>query len=260
MRLADLSLANITARDASALVAWQAALDAAGSDSSGGDDSTDDDTAPDTDDGNGDGATAAYATAWSASDVYTGGDRVSIGNLVYQAGWWTQGEDPSAGSSVWTLVGYMDTTPVVPDAPEDLYAAGTSASTTVLVWDAAEVNGVGTVNTYQIYQDGNLIGTTSSTYYKVTGLDPSTSYSFTIVAVDEAGGFRGLGSAQREHGGGRHRRGRQDLLALHRYVAVQQPERGRDRLGRRPRRRHPRLRPVLRHRYAGLGRQRDHCR
>lgn len=192
VRLADLSLANITARDASALVAWQAALDAAGSDSSGGDssggdDSTDDDTAPDTDDGNGEGDTAAYATAWSASDVYTGGDRVSIGNLVYQAGWWTQGEDPSAGSSVWTLVGYMDTTPVVPDAPEDLYAAGTSASTTVLVWDAAEVNGVGTVNAYQIYQDGNLIGTTSSTYYKVTGLDPSTSYSFTIVAVDEAG-------------------------------------------------------------------------
>lgn len=195
VQLADLTLDNITARDASALLAWQTALEAAGSG-----DGTDDGGEPGDSDGNADSdgggdsdggsdgePDAGYAAAWSASDIYTAGDRVSIGNLVYQAGWWTQGEDPSAGGSVWTLVGYMDTTPVVPDAPEDLYAAGTSATTTVLVWDAAVVNGVGTVSAYQIYQDGVLIATTSSTYYKVTGLEPSTSYAFTIVAVDEAG-------------------------------------------------------------------------
>lgn len=189
VQLADLTLDNITARDASALLAWQTALEAAGSG-----DGTDEGGEPGDSDGDGDsdGGTdgepdAGYAAAWSASNIYTAGDRVSIGNLVYQAGWWTQGEDPSAGGSVWTLVGYMDTTPVVPDAPEDLYAAGTSATTTVLVWDAAVVNGVGTVSAYQIYQDGVLIATTSSTYYKVTGLEPSTSYAFTIVAVDEAG-------------------------------------------------------------------------
>lgn len=189
VQLADLTLDNITARDASALMAWQTALETAGSG-----DGTDDGGDPgDTEgDGGGEGDSdgepdASYAAAWSASDIYTGGDRVSIGNLVYQAGWWTQGEDPSAGGSVWTLVGYMDTTPVVPDAPEDLYAAGTSATTTVLVWDAAEVNGVGTVSAYQIYQDGVLIATTSSTYFKVTGLEPSTAYAFSIVAIDEAG-------------------------------------------------------------------------
>lgn len=195
VQLADLTLDNITARDASALMAWQTALEAAGSG-----DGTDDGGDPGDTEGDGDGEgdsdgegdtdgepDASYAAAWSASDIYTGGDRVSIGNLVYQAGWWTQGEDPSAGSSVWTLVGYMDTTPVVPDAPEDLYAAGTSATTTVLVWDAAEVNGVGTVSAYQIYQDGVLIATTSSTYFKVTGLEPSTAYAFSIVAIDEAG-------------------------------------------------------------------------
>lgn len=195
VQLADLTLDNITARDASALLAWQTALEAAGSGDGSDEGGEPGDTGGDGDsdgEGDSDGGTggepdADYAAAWSASDIYTAGDRVSIGNLVYQAGWWTQGEDPSAGGAVWTLVGYMDTTPVVPDAPEDLYAAGTSDTTTVLVWDAAEVNGVGTVSAYQIYQDGVLIATTSSTYYKVTGLEPSTSYAFTIVAVDEAG-------------------------------------------------------------------------
>ncbi len=197
VRLSDLTLANITARDASTLVVWQAAIEAAssdsgessGDDSSGSDDSTDDSGAStDTDDEtDSSSATTAYAVAWSASNVYTAGDLVSVGNSVYQAGWWTQGDDPSGSNSVWTFVGYMDTTPVVPDAPDDLYAASTSASTTVLVWDAAEVNGVGTVSAYEVYQDGVLIGTTSSTYYKVTDLAASTTYSFTIVAVDEAG-------------------------------------------------------------------------
>ncbi|MDQ0346057.1 fibronectin type III domain-containing protein [Ancylobacter vacuolatus] len=193
VQLSDLGLENITARDASALAAWQVALEAAGSGDGTDDGGDPGDTGGDSDgDGDPDGGTggdteAGYADAWSASDIYTGGDRVSMGNLVYQAGWWTQGEDPSAGGSVWTLVGYMDTTPVVPDAPEDLYAAGTSATTTVLVWDAAEVNGVGTVSAYQIYQDGVLIATTASTYYKVTGLEPSTAYAFSIVAIDEAG-------------------------------------------------------------------------
>lgn len=196
VRLSDLTLANVTARDASTLVVWQAAIEAADSsdsDSSGSDDGTDEGTddsgASGATDGDTDSAseTVAYAATWSAGNVYTAGDLVSIGNSVYQAGWWTQGDDPSGSNSVWTFVGYMDTTPVVPDAPEDLYAASTSASTTVLVWDAAEVNGVGTVSAYEIYQDGVLIGTTTSTYYKVTELDASTTYSFTIVAVDEAG-------------------------------------------------------------------------
>ena len=204
--LAALSMDNITARDASALTAWQTALDSAaagsdsGSDDNSGDtsgDTTDDDTGSsggtdDSDSSSGDttddsDVTSDYAAAWISTSVYTAGDRVSVGNSVYEAQWWTQGEDPSDGGSVWTFVGYMDDTPVVPDAPDDLYAASTSASTTVLVWDAAEVNGVGTVSAYNIYQDGELIATTTSTYYKVTGLDASTTYSFTVSAVDEAG-------------------------------------------------------------------------
>ncbi|OYW52981.1 MAG: hypothetical protein B7Z30_15135, partial [Rhizobiales bacterium 12-68-15] len=134
---------------------------------------------------------ADYAVAWSSATVYTAGDLASVGNLVYRANWWTQGDEPSANSGgsglVWSFIGYMDTTPVVPDAPEDLRATGISDDTLTLRWDAAEVDGVGTVSGYQVYQDGVLIGTTTSTYLKVTGLEAGTSYSFTIVALDEAG-------------------------------------------------------------------------
>ena len=201
VRLSQLSLDNITARDATAILAWQTALAAAdtGSTDSGDTDtgSTDSGSTDTGSTGTGgtdsgstgsdDDATAAYAAAWSSADVYTAGDRVSIGNVVYEAQWWTQGDDPAGGNSVWVFVGYMDDTPVVPDAPDDLYAASTSASTTVLVWDAADVNGVGTVTAYNIYLNGELVATTSSTYYKVTGLDAATTYTFTVSAVDEAG-------------------------------------------------------------------------
>lgn len=198
--LADLTLANITAKDASALAEWQAAItgtsgggtgggDTGGGDTGGGDTGGGDTGGGDT--GEDPDGEADYAVAWSSATVYTAGDLASVGNLVYRANWWTQGDEPSANSGgsglVWTFIGYMDTTPVVPDAPEDLRATGVSDDTLTLRWDAAEVDGVGTVSGYQVYQDGVLIGTTTSTYLKVTGLEAGTSYSFTIVALDEAG-------------------------------------------------------------------------
>ncbi|MEW6256395.1 MAG: glycosyl hydrolase family 18 protein [Pseudomonadota bacterium] len=221
VKLADLSLANITAKDASALAEWQAALaggtgggdtgggdtgggdtgggDTGGGDTGGGDTGGGDTGGGDTgggDTGGGDGGEdgeTTYADPWSATKVYVGGDRASVGNLVYEANWWTQGLDPAShnGASgtgqVWTFVGYMDTTPVIPDAPDDLVATGVSDDYLTLRWDAAEVDGVGTVSGYQIYQDGVLIGTTATTYFKVTGLDASTTYTFSVVALDEAG-------------------------------------------------------------------------
>ncbi|MFT4927462.1 MAG: chitinase [Phenylobacterium sp.] len=41
------------------------------------------------------------ADAWSASTAYNGGARVSVGGQVYQAKWWTQGEDPANGTNDW---------------------------------------------------------------------------------------------------------------------------------------------------------------
>ena len=41
------------------------------------------------------------ADAWSASKVYNGGDRASASGKVYEAKWWTQGEDPTQGANEW---------------------------------------------------------------------------------------------------------------------------------------------------------------
>lgn len=193
--LDELSLDNIVANDSSALAEWQEAL--GGSAGSGGgteDPGTEDPGTEDPGTENpGTGTETDYADPWAASTVYVAGDQVSVGNLVYEANWWTQGDEPAANSGaegsgkVWTVIGYMDTTPVVPDAPDDLTASAVSDTTLTLRWDAAEVDGVGTISGYEIYKDGELVGTSTGTYFKVTGLEADTTYSFTVVAVDEAG-------------------------------------------------------------------------
>lgn len=41
------------------------------------------------------------ADAWQSSKVYLGGDRASVGSQVYEAKWWTKGDDPSKGNNEW---------------------------------------------------------------------------------------------------------------------------------------------------------------
>lgn len=135
-------------------------------------------------------ATSAYAQAWDADEVYTAGQKVSFGDKVYEAKWWTQHETPVTEgntAAVWSFVGFMNTTPVVPDAPQHLLAPNVTAQSAMLVWDAAQVNGVGTVSGYGIFEDGVLIGTTQATYYTVAGLEPTSTHSFTVEAYDEVG-------------------------------------------------------------------------
>lgn len=76
-----------------------------------------------------------------------------------------------------------DTTP--PTAPTNLHT--TSASTTVigLAWNASKDN-VGVVD-YDVFSGTTFITNTVSTAYSVTGLQPSSSYSFTVYANDRAG-------------------------------------------------------------------------
>jgi chitodextrinase len=75
--------------------------------------------------------------------------------------------------------GTPETTP--PTAPT-LTASGTTQTTTVLSWTGATDNIA--VTGYNIYQGATLIGTTVSSPYTVTGLIPSTAYTFTVRAKD----------------------------------------------------------------------------
>lgn len=54
------------------------------------------------------GLPSMSATAWSTSAIYNTGDTASLNGNVYQAKWWTQGDQPDLNSgtdNVWTLVG-----------------------------------------------------------------------------------------------------------------------------------------------------------
>ncbi|MCQ9633341.1 M12 family metallo-peptidase [Chryseobacterium sp. WG23] len=73
---------------------------------------------------------------------------------------------------------------VAPTAPT-LAASGTTSTTTNLSWSGATDNVA--VTGYDVYQGASLIGSSASTTYTVTGLTPSTTYSFSVKAKDAAG-------------------------------------------------------------------------
>ncbi len=76
-----------------------------------------------------------------------------------------------------------DTTP--PSAPT-LSASGTTSVSTNLSWTTATDN-IG-VTGYDVYQGSTIIGsTTTATTFAVTGLTPSTTYTFKVRAKDAAG-------------------------------------------------------------------------
>lgn len=88
----------------------------------------------------------------------------------------------NANISVNAGSGTPDT--VAPTAPT-LAASGTTSTSTNLSWSGATDN-VG-VTGYDVYMNASLIGSTATTTYTVTGLTPSTNYSFSVKAKDAAG-------------------------------------------------------------------------
>jgi hypothetical protein len=93
------------------------------------------------------------------------------------------------GYSLWEFQvftgsgGGGDTTP--PSAPTGLTASGTTANSTNLTWGASTDN-VG-VTGYQVLQNGAVVATVPGTSDTVTGLSPSTTYTFQVKATDAAG-------------------------------------------------------------------------
>ena len=80
----------------------------------------------------------------------------------------------------------------VPGAPGTLSLSAGSPSHSVisLSWSAPSDTGGGTISGYRIKTDGSvLVADTSSTgtTYSATGLTASTSYNFTVAAINEAG-------------------------------------------------------------------------
>lgn len=84
-----------------------------------------------------------------------------------------------------------DTEP--PSVPSNLVGTSPTFSTAALSWNASTDN-VG-VTGYNVYQDENLVAISPSANYTVTGLRGSTSYSFTVKAIDGAGNLSAASNA-----------------------------------------------------------------
>ncbi|MCU1685078.1 MAG: xylosidase [Amycolatopsis sp.] len=81
-----------------------------------------------------------------------------------------------------------------PSAPANLHATGQTDTTISLAWNAASDN-VG-VTGYQVSQTGGGAGgSTAATSITVSGLTPSTAYTFVVTAHDAAGNVSGNSNA-----------------------------------------------------------------
>lgn len=135
-------------------------------------------------------ASACQEPEWNAATAYTGGARVSYYGKIYEAKWWTQGEQPDQSGQwgPWKYIGDcssgVDDTEA-PSAPTGLTVTGTTSSSVSLSWQAATDN-VG-VTGYEVYRGTTLAASTSGTLAVVTGLASNKEYTFTVKAKDAAG-------------------------------------------------------------------------
>ncbi|MGB8583577.1 MAG: glycosyl hydrolase family 18 protein [Candidatus Sulfotelmatobacter sp.] len=74
-----------------------------------------------------------------------------------------------------------------PNTPTGLAASGTTSSGTSLNWSAVTPPTGCTISNYAILENGSSVGTSSGTTFAVSGLSASTTYSFTVEAVDANG-------------------------------------------------------------------------
>jgi len=80
-----------------------------------------------------------------------------------------------------------------PSAPTNLVSSDITATTCTLNWTASTDNVA--VKNYRVYQDGNLIATTTGTTISATGLTEATTYSFYVTAIDAKGNISSASSS-----------------------------------------------------------------
>ena len=74
-----------------------------------------------------------------------------------------------------------------PGVPSGLAASGATTTGTTLNWTASTAPSGCSIASYAVYENGTQLATPTTTSFAVTGLSPSTTYSFTIAATDTFG-------------------------------------------------------------------------
>ena len=123
--------------------------------------------------------------AWNAADPVSQReiDR-NNGAYAYQGNRNPYIDNPSFVNLVWG----GSTPPAdtqAPSQPTNLSVTGSTSSTVSLSWTASTDN-VG-VSAYEIYVNGNYVTTVTSTSAVISGLAPTTTYAFYVIARDAAG-------------------------------------------------------------------------
>jgi len=91
--------------------------------------------------------------------------------------------------------GLLAAASAAPTAPASLVSTSLKATSFTLTW-AASTGGSGGIAGYSIYQNGTLIGSsTTARTFAVSGLSPTTAYSMTVSARDGTGAVSPLSSA-----------------------------------------------------------------
>jgi len=135
------------------------------------------------------------APAWSASQIYTAGNQASQTGINYRANWWTQGESPAthnggAGSGQpWTNIGACSGSggcTVIPSVPGGLASSNVTSSSVTLSWNASTAGPSCTIE-YRVFQNGVQTANATGTSVTLSGLAASTTYTFTVGSIDQAG-------------------------------------------------------------------------
>jgi len=138
------------------------------------------------------GGGGSCATAWSSTAIYTAGMTASVSGENYVANFWTQNQNPTTNNGgtgtgePWTATGACSSCSSAPAVPTGLAASGTTQSSTNLSWTAVNPP-AGCSVSYKVLQSSTVIATPTTNSDAVTGLNPSTTYSFAVEATDSAG-------------------------------------------------------------------------
>lgn len=126
------------------------------------------------------------ASSWTelSTSFTTGATTTSV--MVYIHGWYVQ---PTFYADDLVLTGPAGSGGggggggTAPAAPTGLTVTGTTASSVSLSWTAP----AGTVTGYDVFENGSQVAQVTSTSDTVTGLAASTTYSFTVSALNSVG-------------------------------------------------------------------------
>lgn len=126
---------------------------------------------------------------WYLENVYEGGDRVVHDGYVWEAQWWTHGDEPSlnASNGPWDQIGQAGNDRPQPAEPTGVEAVELQSTRITLEWNA--LNGISSYRVYRRTTDNGsagektAVGETTDPAFTDDGLDEGTEYTYEVTAT-----------------------------------------------------------------------------